>query len=178
MLNEYNKPRPWYYYFTYLWCITVDLFFWFWIGIVMYALCGTKRNWTAGCLCLEFREGSWPTTSWYKKWAGTTFGHCIIYAPGQMGELGIVDTPTEKHEMIHVHQFECLQLLAAILFWYLTLSSEFQWQYLCILPSGAMVAYIASLIQAFLRGEPPYRGSIFEEHAYAVDDCQKNGPKV
>jgi hypothetical protein len=170
MLDEHNKPRPWYYIITYLWCIYVDIFFWFWVGVAVHGLWGTKRHWTAGCLCIEVREGSWPTRSWYRHWLGSTLGHTILYSPGRAGILGIVDTPVERHEMIHVSQFEALQLMAAIVFSYLVFSSGFQWQYLAILPSGAGLAYLASMLQAFLRGETPYRGSIFEDHAYAVED--------
>lgn len=168
MLDEENKPRPWFYLITYLWCIAVDLFFWFWIGVVLYALWGTKRNWTAGCLCLEFKEGSWPTTTWYRKWLGTTFGHTIIYAPGKMGELRIVDTSTERHEMVHVHQFEVMQLMgAAITTW--NICNGFAWQKLLLLVAGAGLAYTASMLQALIRGESPYRDNIFEESAYALD---------
>lgn len=170
MLNEKNKSFPKRYYLTYLWTIYVDIFFWLLIGLLFYRCWGTRREWVSGCLAVELKEGSWPRRTWFRRWAGASLMHCLLLREGALGDPNIVDTATERHELTHTRQAELMQLLAAILFWYLTLSSEFQWQYLCILPSGAMVAYIASLIQAFLRGEPPYRGSIFEEHAYAVDD--------
>jgi len=141
---------------------------WFFVGVIMYSIWGTKRHWTAGCLCLEFQPDSWPILTWFRKWGGSTLGHTIIYAPGRSGEPGIVDTHTERHEHIHVHQFETMQLMAALLFGYLTLGG-FELMYLAILPSGSPLAYVASMLQALLRGEAPYRENIFEESAYALD---------
>lgn len=167
MLNEHNKPRPPYYYLTYLWCIGVDLFFWFWIGIVLHALWGTKRHWVAGCLCLEFKPNSWPTRTWYRTWLGTTFGHTIIYAPEKSGVPGIVDTYSEQHEHIHVHQYEVLQLLSAILT-ATVLSTGFEWTKLLILFLGSGFGYLAGMVQALIRGESPYWDNIFEEAAYGI----------
>lgn len=170
MLNEKNKPFPRRYYLTFLWTIYVDLFFWFIIGVLFYRWWGTRREWVSGCIAVELKKDSWPKRSWFQRWGGASLMHCLLLNEGGLGKPHIVDKRIERHELIHTKQAETMQLLAAIFFGYLVLSSGFQWQYLLILPSGALVAYIASLFQAFLRGESPYRGSIFEDHAYLADD--------
>ena len=172
MLNEKNKPRPSYYYSTYLWTWYVDMFCWFFVGVVLYALWGTKRHWTAGCLCLEFQKGSWPTRTWYRKWLGTTLGHTIIYNVGRSGKPGIVDTPTEEHEMIHVHQFEVMQQLGltiTVINVYSGFDFASEWYELLVLPAASGIAYLASMLQAIIRGETPYKNNIFEESAYAQE---------
>lgn len=172
MLNEKNKPRPFYYYSTYLWTWYVDLPCWFFVGVILYSLWGTRRHWTAGCLCLEFQEGSWPTRTWYKKWLGTTLGHTIIYNVNKSGKPGIVDTPTARHEFIHVHQFEVMQLLGMIITIINVLGGfdvQTEWYELLLLPLASPLAYLVSMVQSLIRGETPYRDNIFEEHAYAAD---------
>jgi cbb3-type cytochrome oxidase subunit 3 len=173
MLNEKNKPRPFYSYLTYLWTWYTDILCWFFVGVVLYALWGTKRHWTAGCLCLEFKEGSWPTRSWYRRWAGTTLGHTILYNVGRSGKPGIVDTPVERHELIHVHQYQVMQLLGMIVTAVNVLSGfdfRTEWHALLLLPSAAALAYLVSMLQALIRGESPYRDNIMEESAYAQDN--------
>jgi len=170
MLNEKNKPFPAYYYLTYIWCIGLDLLCWFFVGVVMYALWGTKRHWTSGCLCIEFKKDSWPMRTWYRKWGGTTLGHTIIYATGRSGKPGIVDTKIERHEFVHVHQFEAMQLLSFIFtIWNVSTGFELvsDWPLLLTYFAGAPIAYLASMIQAWLRGESPYKDNIMEESAYA-----------
>lgn len=169
MLNEKNKPFPKRYFLSYLWTWYIDIFFWLLIGVGFYRLWGNRRFWLAGCLVVEFRANSWPRRTWFKRWLGASLMHTLLISDGRVGNPEIVDTRTERHELTHSRQAEVLQLLAAILFSYVALSTEFQWQYLLILPSGAALAYLASLIQAFLRGETPYYNSIFEDHAYATD---------
>ena len=173
MLDEQNKPRPFYSYLSYLWTFPADILCWFFVGVVLYAFFGRKRNWTAGCLCIEFREGSWPTRTWYRRWAGTTLGNTIIYNVGRSGKPGIIDTKTEQHEQIHVAQYRTMQLLGMIITIINVLSGfDFQteWYELLLLPSAALLAYLVSMLQALISGEAPYRDNIFEESAYAQVD--------
>lgn len=114
--------------------------------------------------------------TWYKGWAGTTFGHGGFLAPGKAGGKGI-DTKTEFHEHVHVEQYEGASLQGflyglAVFFvsWCMggvaigAMAGGVIWL------TGGMLAYACASLQAWFRGESLYMGSVKEEAAYAMAD--------
>jgi len=162
--------RPRRYILTYLWTMPFDLLMWIFVLFVR-GICGTKLHWQEGLWC-ELRKGSFLAKKWAIDWAGVTLGHGGIYAPGYSGGPGI-DTVCERHEHIHVEQYEAA-MLAAFVFSITAVAAGADWR-VCLMAwlLGGAIIYMASLIQAWLRGEKPYEGSHLEEAAYSQDGHKK-----
>jgi len=163
------KKHPWYYKLTYIYTWPWDLISWF-VILLFWALWGTKLHWQYG-LWFEFKKGSWPTRTWYKKWAGSTLGHGGFLAPGYSGKEGM-DTSTEFHENVHSKQYEVAMLQSFVLAVFIILFTH-----ACILGgliwlSGGFLPYCLAMLQAKLRGEAVYYGNILEESAYAQEDLR------
>jgi hypothetical protein len=145
----------------------MDLIAWLAV-ILLWALWGTRLHWCEG-LWFEFKPGSWPMRTWYKKWGGTTFGHGGPLRPGGAGGAGI-DTAIEKHEHVHVEQYEASMLASFLIAIAVAITGSFALA-CSIWVSGGFLYYMCSIIQALLRGENPYTGSHLEESAYSQGWC-------
>ncbi len=158
--------RPRRYLFTYVWTLVFDAPMWF-VVLFVRLFFGTKLHWCEGLWC-EVKKGSWVANKWAVKWAGLTLGHGGIYGPGHSGGPGI-DTHVELHEHIHVEQYEAAMLSSFTIGIAMLASGSVWWMCLAVWLLGGPWAYIASLVQAWLRGEDMYRGSHLEEAAYSQD---------
>ncbi|MEN6368297.1 MAG: hypothetical protein ABFD77_01190 [Thermotogota bacterium] len=173
-----RKPRCWL--LTFLWTFPADAVAWVAILFVRL-LFGSRLSWIDG-LWVELRKGSFPDRTWGKSWLGVTLAHGGVLAAGRAGGPG-ADTDTERHELVHVEQFESrmlcgfvLGLLCAVSFLVDGCSEAaiacalFVW--LLSWPLG----YVAAMVQAYLRGEDPYSGNELEESAYAqTEDDEDDG---
>lgn len=152
-------------------CLPANLVAWL-IVLVVRLLWGEDLRWQWGVLSVELKSESWPSRTWYKGWAGTTFGHGVMYASGKRG--GVAPSLVERHELVHVEQFEVCVLGSLVLLigpvialvllghWVLALAGG-----LGLLTLSGAVFLLVSVVSAWLRGEPAYRGSSHEESAYA-----------
>lgn len=154
------KKRPWYYFLTYAYTWPWDLIIWLLI-LFIWLLWGTKLYWQDGLWCV-LKPESWPKRTWYKKWAGTTFGHG--------GFLSTEKYRVKFHENIHVEQYEVAMLQYFLLGFIFLIATKCWILSGCIWLSGSWFPYTTSALQAKLRGEALYRGNIFEESAYAQTD--------
>lgn len=182
-----KNPKHWVLYFICLpWNLTIA-----WPAVLLIRLFwGKNLRWETPplpehggpVLTCELRAGSWPARSWYviyrdsdghpHTWGGTTLGHAIFYGVDQL----VTDrwTALQRHEHVHVEQYEACSLaafihgtlvgivVAALGHWEagLTLWMLLWWSAYLLKGTGGWVA-------AWLRGEDPYRGSTHEESAYA-----------
>jgi len=158
----------------YIWCLPWDILAWL-VILLMWSIWGTKLRWEDG-LWFEFKRDSWPSRTWYNPWAGTTFGHGGILGYGHSGKKGI-DTKTEKHEHIHVEQFEVVMLshlLMALLFIFFTEYNGYSlFIFFTIWLSGGFLNYLIGGIVSLMRGKSFYTGNIKEMAAYAITDKEE-----
>ena len=138
--------------------------------LIVHVLWGENLRWEGHVLCTNLKAASrprdpmhrLPLAGWYAHWAGTTFGHAIMYGrrPSHL---------TRVHEHVHVHQMEGAQLKGlllgllvllvtgkiglAYLIWFLS-----PWAYL-----------VSNWLVAILRGVDWYLDSAHEEHAYLTE---------
>ena len=163
-----KKKRPARWWLTFIWTWQIDILTLLAVLFIRLAW-GKAFFWREG-LWAELREKSWPMRTWYKGWGGSTFCHGGMIAPGRHDIL--------PHELVHVEQTEARMLAglviglasAAVSLYYgaglvqALIALELPW-------FGAwMVGYTASLAQAYIRGEDPYKGSHLEEAANALTD--------
>ena len=112
----------------------------------------------------EFHEDSWPMRSWYKRWAGTTFGHGIIFKPGGNRR----NTRLYKHELAHVEQYE-RAMLKGLLYGLAAYGVTGNWILGLVLWAASGGAFVlCNSVVAFLRGEAFYRGASHEEGARGI----------
>ena len=161
-----GKPRRWW--LTLIWTWQADLVS-ILVALVFRVLWGRDLFWADG-IWAELKEHSWPARTWYKRWNGTTLCHGGFISFGKHKCI--------PHELHHVEQCEARMLAgfiiglasaAVTLFfdrnpWHALIALELPW--FGVWPLG----YLASLAQAYLRGEDPYYGSHLEEAAYALED--------
>lgn len=165
------KKKPGRYFWVFAWCFPGDIISWL-IVLGSWAFWGTKLHWLGG-LWFEFKENSWPMRTWYRRWAGTSFGHGGWYAPGRSGSTGI-DTDVEAHEHVHSEQYEMSMLfgfisaLAVFVYHFAAYGTFIVWLPLAIWTFSGVLLYQCSLATAYMRGEDPYRGSTLEEAAYSL----------
>jgi hypothetical protein len=165
--------RPNRYLLTYIWTIAFDLLMWL-LVLIVWLFSGTKLHWCDGLWC-EVKRGSFLAKTWAVKWAGLTLGHGGIYGPDRSGGDGL-DTKVELHEHVHVEQYEAAMLASQVIGIAAYFAGAAWWMCLAIWLLGGAWAYGAALVQAWLRGEEPYRGSHLEESAYAQtleDSCRE-----
>lgn len=152
-----TKPKRWI--LTFLWTFPPDVIAW--LAVLLVRLLFGKRLFWRDGLWVEIREGSFPDATWGRSWSGVTFAHGGILAPR---------AKALPHELVHVEQYE-VRMLCGFIFGIIfalasmTLAglvvSAFAWI------SAWPLGYAASLVQAYLRGEDPYKGSELEESAYS-----------
>jgi hypothetical protein len=166
---------------AFIWSVMLVFFLWlFW---------GKRLFFVRRVLCMDFKPKSWPCRSWYRvkregkpienrtelwdthgrwlTWGGTTFVGAMILGPGRAGkDYKVIDTEVEDHEHKHIEQAEAAQAVAMAYAVAIALRTEDYWLAGIIWATGAPVYYLASVFQAFMRGEDPYRGSHLEERAY------------
>lgn len=152
------------YYLTFLWTGVWDICLWFFL-IWFNILWGNRLLWNNGLWC-EVGSGTWFHKTWAIKFAGAALGHGGLFAPGVPGGPEI-DTDTEFHEHIHVEQFEAAMLLSFAIGIVMSVSGSDLVVSAGVWIFGGPMAYCASLCQAWIRGEHPYRGSHLEEAAYS-----------
>jgi len=148
-------------YIIYLWTLPIDLIIWL-IILIVYLYAGRKLHYNNGLWCeLNVRP---------KRFAGITLGH---------GGLLCKDFSATilHHELIHVEQYEAISLLCCLI---AILTGLFYWSLypIIIYLTGFYIAYGASCIVAWLRGEKPYYGNIFEESAYSQVKGDNDGKRI
>jgi len=164
-----RRPTRWL--LTFLWTFPADVVAWATI-LIIRVLYGARLSWLDG-LWVELRAGSMPDRTWSRRWSGVSFAHGGVLAAGRAGDAG-ADTETERHELVHVEQFESrmfagfiMGLICAVAFLVdgcldaAVACSLFVW--LLSWPLG----YAAAVGQAYLRGEDPYLENEIEEAAYS-----------
>lgn len=163
-----RRPKRWI--LTFLWTFPADIVSWAFVLLVRI-LFGARLTWLDG-LWVELRANSLLERTWGKSWLGFSAAHGGIFAAGRGGGPG-VDTDTEKHELVHVEQFESTMLVGFILGMFCAVAFLINGcgrhaliPSLIIWLASWPLGYAASVAQAYLRGEDPYRGSHLEEGAY------------
>ena len=115
---------------------------------------------------VRLRRDSWPVRTWYRRWAGTTFGYGIMLSPDAGG-------PTVEHELVHVEQAEANTLAGLALGGLASLASLSPWPLAVGWLGGAALAYAGASVAAWLRSEPDaYRGNHLEEAAYNATEVK------
>lgn len=167
-----RRPKRWL--LTFLWTFPADILSWLAV-LFIRLLFGRRLFWLDG-LWVELREGSFPDATWGRKWVGATLAHGGVLAAGRAGGPG-PDTGTERHELVHVEQFEARMLAGFVVGLLCITSFMIDGCAVAALVCGAFVwllswpvGYTASMGTAYLRGEDPYRGSYLEESAYHEDE--------
>lgn len=169
--------RPSRYLLTYIWTLPYDILT-FPLLLLMWLFWGTNLHWNEG-VWFEFEVDSWPMRTWYKSWAGTNIGHGGFVASGHSIEAGRLDTEVEFHEHVHTEQFECAMLIGFLIqcvligYCLFVSISPLWWVSLILWVLSWPITVCCSMLQAFIRGEDSYRGSVLEEAAYALSDRQK-----
>lgn len=138
---------------------------------------------------MDFKPRSWPCRSWYRvkvdgkpvlnrqedwnskgkwrTWGGTTFVGAMILGPGRAGDdYKTIDTETERHEHDHIEQASAAQIASMAYGAAIVLRTDDYYLAGIVWATGFLVYYLASMFQAFVRGEDPYRGNHLEERAY------------
>lgn len=139
--------------------------------LVVHLFWGTNLRMEGMSVCTNLREGSWPLNTesdwpfagWYSLWGGTTFGHAIMYNKHPA-------KATVVHEHVHEHQFEATMLKSFIVSLIVLLATGKIWLSLVLWSLGYLLYLCSNWITAKLRGASAYKGSVHEEHAYAVGD--------
>jgi len=105
-----------------------------------------------------------------KQWGySTTLFKGLMYRPGYRDETREPSTRIERHEHVHVRQFEdaaVAGLLAGVVVW----AATGRWEAVVILWPGMPVLLISQWLTSGLRGLNPYRGSEMERSAYSQTD--------
>ncbi len=131
--------------------------------LVIHLLWGENLRMEGLVVCTDLKADSWPRRTWYAKWGGTTFGHAIMYRPSPREK-------TKVHEHVHVHQFEASMLKSMLVGLLVLPVTGKLWLSYAIWALGFSLYLAANWATAVLRGGEAYRGSVHEEHAYAVGD--------
>ena len=151
----------------------MNLLLWaLWI-VPFWAMWGENLRFQHGALVFNFKKGSWPNRTWYKKWGGTTLGDAIMYNH----DRGLDGDRIQVHEEFHQNQFRGVMLSSLItsvlLFAVLFSSTSFYLNFLVCLVlwlTGYIRWGLGNLLYALicLKGNA-YRLSSHEQAAYAVD---------
>jgi hypothetical protein len=165
------KRFPKRYLLSYLFCLPADIVCWLIvIAIRLRFLKGGYMFWQHGLWC-EIPKDNWAGM------AGGIIGHGGWYRRGAIGKGKEVDTEVEFHEHFHVEQFEVnmlrvfmISLAMAITLAIAGLATTRLIYFPIILWSvfGFLSWVVPGWIQAWIRGESIYKGSIHEEGAYAA----------
>lgn len=102
-----------------------------------------------------------------KLWgASTTLGRGIVYSPGFRDESKRANTRIERHEHVHVRQFEDASI-AALFVGILALFWPLAWKWLVLWLATPIIIFVTQWLTAFARGGSPYLDAEFERSAYA-----------
>lgn len=186
------SKRPARYWSTSLWILPA--FFGSAIAVTfLWLFWGKRLFWVDRVLCMDFKPSSWPCRSWYRikrdgkpvfnppeqwnkfgkwrTWGGTTFVGAMILGPGRAGDdYKTIDTETESHEHKHIEQAAAAQIASMAYGIAIVLRTGDYYLAGIVWATGALVYYLASMIQAYIGGEDPYRGSHLEERAYLAGE--------
>lgn len=166
----------WNRFIPYVWTWPFDVVVWL-VWLVLCAIWGEKLRWEEGCLVFNWRSGSWPARTWYKKWGGTTMGHAILYNWYVQPNPDREDwEPIQVHEHVHVEQYQASMLSSFLIgsLVMVTLGLAHQLWGTGALVGGTVwfLGYLwmgaGGWLTALVRGEDAYRGSQHEEAAYAI----------
>lgn len=136
-----------------------------WLTVLaVRAIFGGSLKWEDGrVLTLALPEGTRVM-----RYLGITFGYGVVYAPGRRSPVYLPWSTTQKHEHVHVKQFEgwcvagSLHALAVGVLTGSVLASLFVW---ALSPAVAWCGYT---VAAWLRGGHPYWDAAHEEAARAI----------
>jgi hypothetical protein len=133
-------------------------------GVVRLAW-GKSSRWDQGIWWVILDEKSWPMRTWYKPWAGTTFGPTAVMLAPDFEH----DASTVRHEAHHAEQQDA-EAVAGFLFAVLLAAfGHFVFAAIVWCTIGHLV-YFAARVVAVSRGEDGYDGNVMEEGAYGVGD--------
>lgn len=142
--------------------------------VLIHLVWGENLRMEGPCICTDLKPDSWPVdpshafpfAGWYEGWAGTTFGHAIVY--------GVAPTVfTKMHECVHVEQCEAAMLKSLLIGLLVLLFTGKLWLSYSIWSFGYAFYLLGNWVVAAIRGEDSYSGSAHEEHAYAVTKVKK-----
>lgn len=145
------------------------------VGLLIHALWGENLRLEGRAVCTDLRPESWPRNKdhwfcgagWYANWGGSTLGHFIMYGLAPAGG-------TRVHEHVHVEQFEAAMLRSLIVgLLVLLVTGKLGLSY-AIWALGYVLMVGSGTLIALIRGEDGYKGSVHEEHAYAVGDAYED----
>jgi hypothetical protein len=157
--------RPWYFFIIFLVTLPSNVL-WCWpLVMVINRVFGKKLHWVDWGLWTEIKPGTWFAKK--MEYSGVTFGAGGIAKSGKLGLEGVIDTLLEYHENKHVHQFQVMTLLTAVLAAYAYFFCGASYWIWAMVPVGGALAYLCAVTVAALRGERWYRDNIFERSAYA-----------
>ncbi len=136
------------------------------VALVVRGLWGADLWWADGCLMVRLGPSSWPSRTWYRRWAGTTFGYGIMLSSS-------AGNSTVEHELVHVEQAEANTLAGLLLGALCSAVSLSPWPLLVGWLAGALLAYAGASLVALLRGESDaYRGNHLEEAAFNATEVK------
>lgn len=168
-----RKPARWL--LTFFWTFPADAVAWVAI-LIIRILYGAKLTWLDG-LWVELRRGSLPDQTWGRKWIGVSLAHGGVLAAGRAGS----SASAKRHELVHVEQFEARMFAGFIMGLVCMVSFLVDGCHDAAIASAVLVwllawpvGYAASMGQAYLRGEDPYRGNELEESAYAQTGSEED----
>jgi len=152
-------------------CIPPNVPGWIFI-LLLRVFFGKRLAWKMDALWCELAEKSWfrhklypgydPTTG-KAGWGGTTLGpHCGFVNYGEL------DTDVLTHETVHTEQYEVEAIQNFAFACLITGLGTAWWIGLGWWSLSGFASMLAGFVVAWLRNEPPYRGSILEESAYSL----------
>ena len=183
-----SNKRPKRYWLTFLWILPAFLGSAL-VVVLSWLFWGKRLFFVDRVLCMDFKPNSWPCRSWYRikidgkyvlnpqrlwgkfgkwrTWGGTTFVGAMILGPGRAGDdYKAIDTDVESHEHKHIEQFAAAQIASMIYGIAIYARTGDHYLFAVVWATGALVYYLASMLQAFVGGKDPYRGNHLEERAY------------
>lgn len=170
MKRKYDKK----YYISFLMTCLPDIVY-FTIALLLFVFAGKNIYWNYG-IVVELCNSSIIYKKLFKKYNGGTFGRCIWYRDGIIGDE-VIDTRVERHENYHVEQYEVATFVGFLIAIASYLSTGNVILSLSIWIGLSPLSVISGFVSAYLRGLPIYRGSMHEKSAYALDDEYHLGGK-
>lgn len=114
--------------------------------------------------------GSWFRRHLMSRYAGGAFGHCAWYLDGMTDNTEAIDTTIERHEHVHIEQFEVFAVTGFIIGIAAAICCSAPILFFGIWFITSPLSVISGWFVAWLRWVDVYRGSMHERSAYALDD--------